>query len=368
MAVLDHRNDSIRRCSLGYLAWIRCPQTILLECVDREWSAQVVCKLACCYSMPTLKREDRKNKIEYSLHFKTLLMICRAIKYKHPTLESIITAVSILMRCKEYDMVIRVLESEFRECISEKKYLYCGEYADSVSYTMNNEIQEMFDIQMYGIKSVDMFLSIPVLIWYSLSVCYRYIGDEEKHDTVLKLMEIPIVTACENHEIHYSDWQYAVVLLILQVFENSEKWKSLHYTIYKKIVSIKIKLIERESEARKDVLKKSQSAKEYHDIYLNSKLCFSVCSCNFIIALAFLIWNDSLAHFGGLGFAKIINDFEHTFKYKIVTTADKTYYSQFLISSRKLEQAISVRKKGIRGYISINCASSRERYLSYFCI
>ena len=61
------------------------PNNVLLEYVDREWSAEVVCKLAIRYSMKTLKREDRKNKVEYSLHFKTLLMIRQAINYKHPT-------------------------------------------------------------------------------------------------------------------------------------------------------------------------------------------------------------------------------------------------------------------------------------------
>ena len=50
------------------------PNDVLLEYVDREWSAEVVCKLAGCYSMKVWKREDRKNKVEYSLHFKTLLM------------------------------------------------------------------------------------------------------------------------------------------------------------------------------------------------------------------------------------------------------------------------------------------------------
>ena len=322
------------------------PNNVLLEYVDKEWSAEVVCKLACCYSMTALKREDRKNKVEYSLHFKTLLMIHRAISYKVPTLECIITAVLILMRCKEYDMVARVLESEIHECASGERYIQCGElYIDSVSHKMKNEIQEMFDIQICRCENESMFFSIPVLIWYSLSMCYRYyIDDEEKHETMIELMEDLIVSACSNLEVRCFAWQYANVLLILQVFENSEKWKSIHYTIYKKIVSIKIKLIEREAEARKDAFEKALSSNEYHDIYFPTLMHSSFCSCSFLIALAFPIFTDRLAHVGGLGFAEMMNNLETAFKYRIATTADKTYYSQFLISNRKLEQAISILK------------------------
>ena len=78
--------------------------------------------------MKTLNRKDYKNKVEYSLHLKTLLMIRQAINHKYPTMETIITLVSILMQCKEYEMTAGVLESEFHACISENRYICCKEF------------------------------------------------------------------------------------------------------------------------------------------------------------------------------------------------------------------------------------------------
>ena len=118
------------------------PNNVLLEYVDREWSADVICKLACCYSMNVLKFQDRKKKVEYSLHFKTLQMIRWVMYHKYPTSETIIISVSILMRCEEYELATQILESVCREYFSELKYIRCRElFADITSHKMKEEIQ-----------------------------------------------------------------------------------------------------------------------------------------------------------------------------------------------------------------------------------
>ena len=96
------------------------PNNVLLEYVDREWSVDVVCKLAICYCM---KREDCRNDIGYSFHFKTLSMIHHAMNHKYPSSDTMVTFVTILMRCKEYDMAANVLESEFRESSRETRFI-----------------------------------------------------------------------------------------------------------------------------------------------------------------------------------------------------------------------------------------------------
>ena len=119
------------------------PDNVLLEYVDREWSAEVVCKLACCYSMKALKREDRKNKVEYFLHCKTLFMILQAINYKHTTLESIIHSVLMLVRCKEYELVAHVLMSAIRDWLPASDRTSCiwgtELYDDLVGPKVKNE-------------------------------------------------------------------------------------------------------------------------------------------------------------------------------------------------------------------------------------
>ena len=157
------------------------PNNVLLEYVDREWSVEIVCKLASCYSMKTFKREEQKNMIEHSLHFKTLLMIHEAINHKYPSTETIITCVSILMRCKEYEMGARVLEPALRECSHETKSIGCRElYADLFSQKIQNEIQELLTILHVLPLCKYMFQGIRILIWFSISMCYKYIGDDEK--------------------------------------------------------------------------------------------------------------------------------------------------------------------------------------------
>ena len=148
------------------------PNDVLLGYVDREWSVEVVCKLAVCYSLKVLKCQDHENNTEYSLNFKTLLMIHRALNYKYATFEAIIITVSILIRCKEYEIAAQVLDSATWERSSEEMILRFAEfYADIVSHKTKNEIQEISEIvQNTDIISSKLFHSIPFVICF-LSMC-----------------------------------------------------------------------------------------------------------------------------------------------------------------------------------------------------
>ena len=185
------------------------PNNVLLGYVDREWSVKVVCKLASFYSMETLERENLINKIEHSIHFKTLLMIHQAMNHKYPSSETILTYVSILMRCKQYEMATLVLESAIRECSYELRLIRCRElYADLFSHKMKNEIHELFDIQKVPARANDMFQMVLVLICFSLSVCYKYIGDEKNRESQLELMSEQIAP-CLNAMLE-DDMEYAL--------------------------------------------------------------------------------------------------------------------------------------------------------------
>ena len=311
------------------------PNNVLLEYVDREWSVDVVCKLACCYSMKTLAREDQKNNVEYLLHFKTLLMIHQAIIHKYPSSETIIISVSILVRCKEYEMAARVLEPALRECSYEVRLIRCRElYADIFSHNMKYEIKELCDIQKVRAECNDVFQSNSILICFLASVCYKYIGDEEQRELMLERMSVPIAFFWNRRwgdDIVY----HAYLLLMLEVLENSEKWKSLHYRIYERFVTIKIKLIEQASETMK-----RQIVGHRRDIL--RKTPYLLCSCNTDMIDILEAYFNILRK---LGYFTItfgwVDNIELTLMFSISTTADIIYFSQFLIFQRKLEQAIS---------------------------
>ena len=331
------------------------PINVLLEYVDREWSAEVVCKLAICYSMKAVKRENRMNEVVYSLHLKTFLMIRQAINYKHPTLDSIITSVSILMRCKEYEMSVRVLESAFHECIAEMQhYINCKElYTDLISHKMKNEIHELYSIQNCGYnRTFGMIQSIPTLICFSLSICYRYCGDENNRTALFEEMRVSIESVNSNDEGYDKyNWHYSYFLLMLEVFENSEKWKSLYFKIYKKFMSNKIKTIEHELEERKQFYEKTPSSEQRYDMNIPGWAINSLCSCNEymmedlnILAHILLIYDECPAEFLNNNPISSSRYFERTLTYYISTNADRVYFSQVLIFNRKLEQAISILK------------------------
>ena len=158
------------------------------------------------------------------------------------------------MRCQEYEKAATGLESAIEDSSSDTTFIRWRDlYSDLVSHKTKNEIQEMSNIQILEVRSTGKFQSIPILLCFSLYTCYKYCGEEEKREDVLKQMSVLTEQFCSNDQGEDSyHWQYAHIILLLEFFENSETWKSLHYTIYKKIVSIKINLIKQESKARKD--------------------------------------------------------------------------------------------------------------------
>ena len=325
------------------------PNNVLLEYVDREWSVEVVCKLATCYSMKILKRGDRKNKVEYSLHFKSLLVIHQAINYKHPTLESIITSVSILMRCKEYEMAAQVLKSAIIHiCFSDMIYYIRWRelYADLSSHKMKNELQEMFDIVLLCGYNKSMFQRIPAFIHFLLSVCYKYCGTTEDREDILNRMRSPMFLCSRDPRDHLGVLRYAYVLLMLDVLENFEKLRSLYCMFYREFVSKKFELIEREAKIRKDLFQRNICVDHRCDLYISLKAYSSVWSCTAHTKLVLRNLADLLGIFdessSELYKIATINHFEPGLTYSMLTTADRIYFSQVLIVNKKLEQAISI--------------------------
>ena len=317
------------------------PNHVLLEYVDREWSVDVVCKLACWYSMTTLKRLDHKNNFEYSLNFKTLLMIHQAMNHKYPSSETIITSVFLLMLCKEYEMAAHVLEPAFRECFFEIRYIHCSElFADIFSHKMRNEFQEFFDIRKFRSVGNEMFQTTSDLVRFSMSVCYKYIGDDEKRDSMLTIMKFYIVSSIILDNLHGDRaLDYSYVLLMLEVFENSEKWRNLYYQIYERFMSMKLKMIKHESENVKDGYKTQIYEDTGSDRVIPCRNVLFLCSCTIGMMgnlMAFLNYHRALDGFS----VEILDSLKHFLGRSISKTADRLYFSQCLISRKIPEQAL----------------------------
>ena len=186
----------------------------------------------------------------------------------------------------------------------------------------------------------EMFQQIPILICFSLSECYKHTGEEEKRELVLKLMSGIFDRFCLESLVYdgHQYWIYmrTYFLLMLEVFENSEKWDSFHYQIYKKFMSVKIKLIEQETKARKNVPGKVLTAAEQRSV---ETICL-LCSCNVGMTMAFKILAEYLQNVGEYP-VEIMDVFELSLT-NFITTADTIYFSQFLIFRGKPEQAISL--------------------------
>ena len=144
----------------------------------------------------------------------------------------------------------------------------------------------------------------------------------------------------------YDDGDYPTVLMMLEVFEYSENWESLHSRIYRKLVSAKMKLIEQQSEARKVEFERTLLSKQWTD--LNWAL-ISLCSCNVNMMLNFKILADLslMSNECSVRSRDILDVFqalEPLFAHLMSTNADRTYNSQFLIFSRRLDRTISILK------------------------
>ena len=113
--------------------------------------------------------------------------------------------------------------------------------------------------------------------------------------------------------------QYSYLLLMLEVYENLENWRSFHHLIFKRFVLNKIKLIEEELKKEKDLFS-------------------PLCSCNDYMEIGLMIANDYLRFRGEDEFENL----DIFLTCKMVTTVDSVYCTRFLILTRKLEQATSL--------------------------
>ena len=172
-----------------------------------------------------MKHSNAKNReplmtINYSLHFKTLLMIRHVLEFEYPTIETIITCISILLKYGHFESASHVLELAAKDLTRfDIFFVYKKTFSDLFSLRMNNEILEISD--MMRISSNCFQGSASSFILYSSCVCYNKIGDSGKLLMVLALLwchlcvMIVVVRASQNV---YSPWSWLILSTITWIF------------------------------------------------------------------------------------------------------------------------------------------------------
>ena len=148
-----------------------------------------------------------------------------------------------MIRCKDYEIAAQVLEAAIWESSSEEMIFRFAEfYADIVSHKTKNEIQELSDIvQTTDIRSSKLFHSIEFLICFLKYTCYKNLDDKEKSEALLGRIISVYICALNgpynSNNLIYIYLQFcSCLLLMFDVFEHLEKWRSLHHVIFKKFL------------------------------------------------------------------------------------------------------------------------------------
>ena len=142
-----------------------------------------------------LIEEKHKSEVKYSFHFKTLLMMRYALDHEIVSLKTILTCVSILIKLEEFEIAARVLESgtdDFWRCSEIISFDYV--FASVVSYTLRKNLRELADLSGIEYDAKRFKMSTRVFFLWSLYVCYKHLGQEEKLQGVLTMMYIMVLT------------------------------------------------------------------------------------------------------------------------------------------------------------------------------
>ena len=305
------------------------PIEVLLEYLDRGWSAEFVCKLGICYSFYRFEQEKHKREFECSFLFKTLHMIQHALDHEIVSMKIIFTCVSILMKLEQFEIAARVLESGTDEFFRSSESLsFDYVLASVVGSKLRNNLRELADLRDREHETGLFKVSVPVFFWYSLYVCYKHLGHGKKLQGVLTQMNYYSKLTLSRNLL--SDMDYLDILLFLDMYENIYEWIMYHYEYYDIFISLEMFLIELQSKYIK--ILGFVGKNDYSNLQIGL-----FCSCNKSISEAlqfFLVPCDPIKN-------PYYEDIaESLFRRQMVTTADRVYYAQVLIAGNKFEQAI----------------------------
>ena len=322
----------------------RVPVNVLLEYVKNEWSVELIGKLAICYSNNTLIFWKNCGLTGYSFHIKTRQIVQFALQYRYVSADFIFSYITFLMNCREFDMASLVLTSvmvEIENCPSTVFFMQDCSFSDSFhNQKTGNEIQEISDI-LESIKTQHFYLDLPFAGRFLLISCYRYTDDEKNLHNLLEIIN-PVIKYMSSWKDSIEitrdslDFPYAIYLAMLEVLENSTVWENCYCMVYQMFVSMKISLIHKKFEELQNECSQLDS-RGVPKLYENS-----FCSCNDHMSKAMSKIVGIMKFAEKREWADAVIQLDYYSALSMRTTADKTYYSQFLVFAKEGEHAVSL--------------------------
>ena len=120
-----------------------------------------------------------------------------------PTIVTISTCISTLMKHKEFEIAKRALESGADEMLKSDESICFDDLDSIVGYKTKNEFHELSDLVEGGRFNIKRFrTSFGVFFLYSSYVCYKNLGYEEYLRTVVTLYSnVYVIITIKNVQI-----------------------------------------------------------------------------------------------------------------------------------------------------------------------
>ena len=297
------------------------PNNVLLEYAEKESSAELICKLALCYSNDTFKRDAHVNGNTCSLHQKALLLGQSALKHTYPSLECIGYLVEILTCNGQFEIAAKVSKSAMIDLSEVERSCFIPVDLSTVvfSHKTRNELQEIFDISR-TIRIGQLGLPVTAIFLYALFRYYRHIKDEIELQNMLTKIKCDFLKCIEKYIADNgiaTAQLYSYILLSLEVFTGEMECEYFHGLVYSYFVTVKMDIIDHESTSCK----------------------FFSCNLNIFHAYVRLAhWVD----FSEDNLEERLIRFKDRVSGFIKTIADKIYYCQPLIFGGALQEATSL--------------------------
>ena len=211
------------------------PRHILLSYVERELPEELIFKLATCYGS---SRFNGDNRVEYTLHPKTVAMFHYALTRKQPSLETIMICLCFLIKSGQCGITARALESADRDLAHSNEDI---SHMTSFTNVFSQKTIRHFE-EIHNIVSCQrgMRISVPMFIHFLSAVCYKINRDTEGLKRCLNQMN----KFCFDPE----SLNYSCLLIALEVSDVSGCVRESHRFYREYLISTKVGLIKHESQ------------------------------------------------------------------------------------------------------------------------
>ena len=307
------------------------PNNVLLKYVDKGWSANFVCRLGSCY-YNEFDQGEYRNQVKYTIRLKSLLMMQHVLDRDYPTISTMTTCIYTLIKHKEFEIAIRVLESGADEMLKSDESIWLDHLDSVVSCKTKNEFREMTDLEENSDFDMNRFrIPVRVLVLYFSYLCYKQLEYKRKLCSVFDLFSSVsylfshVLTKKHKIEIHLD------YLLLLEVYEHLSH---MFHHLYAVCILMKMETIKKVVDRHNGLYSRMNGLIRPG---FPERLTGS-CS----VTMRSILQN----YLGSLSNCPVLDDLNNELEVIMArqakSTADRMYYAQVLIFNKQIEKAISI--------------------------